>query len=98
MNSKQLIVNIIRREFDMASESYRHAHAERVGIDAAANAWDDFNKNDGIGGFSTNPHNTTLAAIREHTAKVHYENMREAYSCAVDTFIADVQTDDQITE
>jgi hypothetical protein len=85
--ARQRIVNLVRAEYERAAEAFRHAHAERVGIDAAANAWDDFNKDDGIGCISQNPHNTIAASKREEAAKLYASQMREAYSHAVDTFI-----------
>lgn len=94
MNAKQRIVSIIRSEYEKAEQAHRMAFAERVGIDAASNAWDDFNKHnnlDGVGCRYDNPHTTqALAAIRrEEAAKLHYLHMKDAYQCAVDTFLSE---------
>lgn len=89
MNKKQRIVSIIRSEYERASEAYRQAHAERVGMDAAANAWDDFHPQDGVGGFSQNPHVGVQWLKREEAARIYAAQLREAYEFAVDTFLAD---------
>ena len=90
MNSKERIVKLIRAEYERASEAYRKAHAERVGMDAAANAWDQFNPDDGVSGFSQNPHNSNRLSQKEETSKVYAHQMREAYEFAVDTFLSDL--------
>ncbi len=87
MTKQQRIVNMLRVENERAQEAWRHAHAERVGIDAAAIAWDEFNPQDGVGGFSQNPHNTNQASEREERARVYAAEIREAYEFAIDTFI-----------
>lgn len=87
MNTQQLIVSILRAEYERASEAYRKSHAERVGMDAAANAWDEFNPHDGVGGMSQNPHLSCRWSEREEAAKLYASQMREAYEFAVDTFI-----------
>lgn len=85
LNKKQRIVAILRAEYERASEAYQKAHAERVGMDAAANAWDDFHS-DGIG-MSQNPHSSRRWSEREEAAKLYAAQMREAYEFAVDTFL-----------
>lgn len=92
MDKRQRIVNILRAEYERASEAYRKAHAERVGMDAAANAWDKFNPNDGIGGMSQNPHNNIKWSQREEEAKLYAAQMKEAYEFAVDTFINNIES------
>jgi hypothetical protein len=93
MNAQQRIVSIIRNEYERAVEVHRRAHAERVGIDAAANAWDEFNPGDGVGSFLQNPHNTLRASEREEAAKLYESQMRECYTCAVDTFLEKLNGD-----
>jgi len=91
MEPRQLIVKIIREKYEKAQEDFRHAHAERVGLDAACNVWDDLNKEDGIGGISQNPYATQArtAALRESNLQTFVSHMKRAYDCAVDTFLKD---------
>jgi len=88
MDKRERIVSLLRTEYHRASESYRHAHAEHMGQVAAANAWDDLNPNDGVGGFKSNPYNVQLASEKEQRARLYAEQMREAYDFAVDTFVS----------
>jgi hypothetical protein len=92
MDKRQRIVAMLRAEYERASEAYRKAHAERVGMDAAANAWDEFNPDDGIGGMSQNPHSSGRWSEREEAAKLYAAQMREAYEFAVDMFIGAVES------
>jgi hypothetical protein len=85
--ARQRIVNMLRAEYERATTAFRHAHADRVATDAAANAWDQFNPEDGVGGMSTNPYNANAASRREEEAKIHAAHMKDAYEYAVDTFI-----------
>ena len=87
MDKRQRIISILRAEYERAAKSYRNAHAERVGMDAAANAWDRFNPDDGVGSISQNPHSSGQWSDREQSAKLYASQMREAYEFAVDTFI-----------
>ena len=87
LNKKQRIVAILRAEYERASEASRKAHAERVGMDAAANAWDDSNPDNGVGGMSQNPYSSDQWSKREEEAKLYAAQMREAYEFAVDTFL-----------
>lgn len=86
-DKRQRIVALVRAEYHRASEAYRKAHAEHMGQVAAANAWDDLNPEDGVGGRSSNPYNVSLASEKENRTKVYAEQMREAYDFAVDTFV-----------
>lgn len=88
MNAKQVIVNLVRREYDRALEEYKKAIAERAGCIASANAWNEFNKDDGIGGISMNPYNLNAADQKEERARVFVGQMKQAYELAVDTFLA----------
>ena len=92
MTKQERIVKLLRSEYERAAESYRKAHAERVGMDAAANAWDQFNPDDGVGGMSQNPHSSGRWSEREEAAKLYAAQMREAYEFAVDTFIGAVES------
>lgn len=92
MDKRQRIVELLRAEYHRASEAYRHAHAEHMGQVAAANAWDQLKTDDGVGGFSSNPYNVSVASEKENRARVYAEQMREAYDFAVDTFVSDVAT------
>jgi hypothetical protein len=87
MDKRQRIVAILRSEYERSTGEYRKAHAERVGRDAAANAWEKFNPDDGIGGRSQNPHSSSRLTDREEEAKFYAAQMRETYEFAVDTFI-----------
>jgi hypothetical protein len=97
MDKRQRIVSILRKEYERAAESYRKAHAERVGMDAAANAWERFNDtgrvpcphDDGVGSISQNPHSGGRWSEREQAAKLYASQMREAYEFVVDTFIGE---------
>jgi len=40
MNAKQRIVSILRREYELAVERYRHAHAQHMACIAGANTWE----------------------------------------------------------
>lgn len=92
MSKQQVIVNLLRAEFHRASEAYRHAHAEHMGTVAAANAWDDSNPDDGVGGMSANPYNINAASDKEQRCRLYSDQMREAYEFAVDTFIAKAES------
>jgi hypothetical protein len=59
-----------------------------MGMIAAANVWDDMNKEDGVGGPSGNPYNVHLASSTDEQARIHAANMKEAYEFAVDTFLS----------
>lgn len=89
MEPRQLIVKIIREKYERAQEDLKHAHAERVGLDAACNVWDDFNKEDSIGGMSQNPYSSQAhtAALRESQLQTSVAHMKRAYELAVDTFL-----------
>lgn len=89
MNAKQRIVSLIKWEYDRAEREYRSAIAERAATIAAANAWDDYNPMDGVGGMSTNPYITSNADKRENDARVFALQMQEAYDLAVNTFLED---------
>ena len=92
MDKRQIIVAMLRAEYERSAEAYRKSHAERVGMDAAANAWDEFNPDDGIGGMSKNPHGSRRWSEREEEAKLYAAQMREAYEFAVDTFISAIKS------
>ena len=87
MNPSQRIITLVRREYVLAEENFRRAHAERVGTDAAANAWDEYCTHDTVGGFSQSPHNTQRASEREQRAKEYYQQMKDTYEHAVDVFL-----------
>lgn len=87
MNAKQRIVAILRREYEQAVTNYRLAHAQHIGIVGAANTWDECNPDDGVGGMSQNPFNITAESNKDNAARIHAENMKEAYDLAVDTFL-----------
>lgn len=87
MTPKQRIVAILREKYNEAETNYRRAHAEHMGQIAAANAWDELNKDDGVGGFSSNPYNITNASNKDTAAELYLSQMREAYNFAVDTFV-----------
>jgi hypothetical protein len=89
MNKRQRIIHIIRKEYERAESAYRIAFANRVGVDAACNAWDDFNKDDGVGSISANPHCPQMAQKTEDAARVYAAQMREAYEHVVDVFTED---------
>ena len=93
--AKQRIVSLVRAEYERASEAYHKAHAERVGMDAAANAWDEFNPEDGVGGMRQNPHAGGRWSEREEAAKLYASRMRQAYELAVDTFVSDGVASDE---
>ena len=87
MDKRLRIITVLRNEYERAVEAYRKASAERAGIDAAANTWEESHPDDGVGGFSQNPYTDTGHAEREHAAKLYAAEMCEAYKFAVDTFI-----------
>lgn len=87
MNKQERIVAIIRREFTIAMDAHYLAYAERAAAIAGANAWDEFHPDDGVGGFSRNPYNLNAADKKENDARIHKDNMRDAYEFAVDTFL-----------
>lgn len=87
MNSKQLIVNLIRAEYERAIENYRRLYAEYTGILAAYNTWAEFNEDDGVGGMSCNPYNVCNADKKANEARIHQDKMKDAYKLAVDTFL-----------
>ena len=87
LNKKQRIVAMLRAEYEKASEAFRNAYATRIGMDAAANAWDDSNPDNGVGGMSQNPYSSDQWSKREEAAKLYAAQMREAYEFAVDTFL-----------
>ena len=87
--SKKMIIKTIADKRNQAEECYRKAYAERVGMDAAANAWDDCNQNDGVGGFSTNPYTQRDYTKAEDDAKLAAAKWKEAYELAVAFFITD---------
>lgn len=97
ITKQQRIVGMLRAEYERAEAAHRTAYAERVGMDAAANVWDDLNRNDGVGGIRQNPYNTLTASTREESAKLYASQMREAYEYAVDVFIEKLPTTETTT-
>lgn len=95
IHKRQLIVSILRNHYEQAATAYRHAHAEHMGMIAAANAWDEANKEDGVGGFSRNPYNISIAANKEEQCRISAANLQGAYEFAVDTFLAEVEQKEQ---
>lgn len=87
VSKQERIVALLRVEYHRASEAYRKAHAEHAGAIAAANTWDQHNRDDGVGGVSRNPYNVQTASENDERARVYAAQMREAYEFAVDTFI-----------
>lgn len=87
MNKQQRIVALVRQESDRANAAYRQACIEHAAAIVSANMWDQFNPDDGVGGFGRNPYNIDAASERERVARIYCEQMREAYDFAVDTFI-----------
>ena len=51
-NKEQLIMRVLRREYESAHWKHIKATAEQAAAIAASQAWDDYNPQDGIGGFS----------------------------------------------
>jgi hypothetical protein len=88
MDKRQLIVSLLRNECDRACAAYRHAHAEHAGTIASANAWDESNKEGGVGGFSQNPYRVSVAAEKDERCRVYYQQIKDAYEFAVDTFLS----------
>lgn len=89
MNKQQRIVALVRNAYEQAHERHKHAVAEQAATISGANAWDQYNPDDGIGGFSQNPYNIARMDKRELECRNHLDNMREAYEYAVDTFLKD---------
>lgn len=81
------IINLLRREYEQAEYNHRQAYAERVGMDAAANVWDDFNKENGAGSFSQNPYDSLTYSQKEERAKLAAAKMKAAYELAINTFL-----------
>lgn len=92
--AKQAIINIINAEVKSAQRRYVDAVSERAAIIAAANTWDDFNKEDGIGGMSQNPYSPQLTRLdtREIDARNYYDLVKEAHDLAVYTFIGETSS------
>jgi hypothetical protein len=86
MSARQLIIKLVRTEYEKASNGYREAQATRAGVEAAAQTWERLNSD--CPGVWRNPHNATEASNREQKAKDHYLEMKSAYECAVDTFVS----------
>ena len=82
-----MIVAIIRKEYEIATTAYRLLHAEHIGIVASANAWDEHNPDDGVGGMSQNPYNIQIASSKDIASRIRVEKVREAYNFAIDTFL-----------
>lgn len=95
MNKQQVIVATLRHEYELAVAAYRKAHADHVGMIVSANAWDDHNPDDGVGGMSQNPYNTDISSDKDISARKNYEKLREAYNFAVGTFLSDSPPEDK---
>lgn len=87
MSAKSVIVNLLRREYERAQDNYRTAIAEHAGAIAFANAWDQYNSDDGVGGMSQNPYRIGQAEEREVAARNYLATIRDAYNLSVDTFV-----------
>lgn len=84
---RQIIVNLVNREYLLSQERYRQASIDHAAMIASANTWDDFNENDGVGGMSQNPYRVDTAEQNLERARIYMNNIRSAYELAVSTFI-----------
>ena len=87
LNAKQLIIRILREKYELACENHRTKVAEHAACIGAANAWDQYHSDDGIGGMCQNPYNVQRASDVEMQSRNHLSRMKEAYELAVDTFL-----------
>ena len=85
MNEKQLIVAIIRREYEQANQHYLLEKTKLAGIEVSAKTWDDEPDN-GIG-FGRNPYDVKTAALRSQNAGIELAKIKSAYELVVDTFL-----------
>jgi len=87
--SKKLIVRLMRDYYEQLNRALLDAHVNRAAAIASANTWDDFNKDDGVGGFSTNPYSGQLNQVdqRVEQARIALAKAKDAYDFAVDTFV-----------
>lgn len=77
----QLIVKIMRREWEVASEMHRTASVKRAAAIASANEWDQYHNRDGVGSFSQNPFTSSLAHVAENETKAsnYLADIKRAY-------------------
>jgi hypothetical protein len=87
MTSKQLIVAIIRRNWEQAMEAHRTRTVEHAAAIASANAWDQYHPDDGIAGRSQNPYDVGRASENEMSARTYLAQIKAAYDLTVDTFL-----------
>lgn len=85
--SQQFIVNVLRCTYEDALKNHMTAVSERAAAIAGANAWDDYHKDDGVGGFSQNPYNLNHVDNKVEQCRVALAHAKQALDLAVDTFL-----------
>jgi len=87
MTPQRTIINLVRYQLEIAEERYRQATADYAGAVAAHKEWDKSNPDDGVGCMSSNPYNPRRAEEYMKNRQLEYQQLREAYDYAVDTFL-----------
>lgn len=86
---QKMICQTVRREFSLAVDAYARAVADVAACVAAKNVWDNFNPDDGVGGFSLCPYRPGSREECMDKSKKHLDRWEEVYNYTVETFLGD---------
>lgn len=91
--SRKLIVQLVRRHYEMAIRDHREATARHAATVEGRKVWDAYNPNDGVGGMSSCPYNVERDANQLEKTTAALSGAQHAYELAIDTFLEESDDD-----